>query len=146
MFAVPPVFDGGGYPATAIAMEATKLLLIERKDFLALLHDSSEFSFAVIQWMCSMLREKTATIQNLATVVAGTSRRQHHSAAIGRQKVRATNRSKYCSGGRILPEWRAYYRNHYQGGPPLADKNLITITHGKIFVDATEPLAAPSCE
>ncbi|MFN2391551.1 MAG: hypothetical protein ABR566_06235 [Pyrinomonadaceae bacterium] len=32
-----------------------------------LLKESNEFSFAVISWMCEMLREKTATIQNLAS-------------------------------------------------------------------------------
>mgnify|MGYP000076513495 FL=1 len=67
MFAVPPVFDGGVYPATAIAMEESQLLLIERTRFLELLRQSSELSFAVISWMSAMLRDKTATIQNLAT-------------------------------------------------------------------------------
>lgn len=67
MFAVPPVFDGGNYPSTAVAMEETTLLLLYRQDFLRLLRESSEFSFAVISWMCEMLREKTATIKNLAT-------------------------------------------------------------------------------
>ena len=67
MFAVPPVFDGKRYPSTAVAMEKTKLLLIHRSDFLELLRESSEFAFAVIGWMTEMLREKTATIQNLAT-------------------------------------------------------------------------------
>ena len=67
MFAVPPVFDGAPYPSTAVAMEKTTLLLLARRDFLRLLRASSEFSFAVIGWMCEMLREKTATIKNLAT-------------------------------------------------------------------------------
>lgn len=67
MFAIPPVFDGGRYPATAIAMEPTQLLMIARADFLDLLRRSSELAFVVIKWTCSMLREKTATIQNLAT-------------------------------------------------------------------------------
>ena len=67
MFAVPPVFDGAPYPSTAVAMEETKLLLLSRSDFLTLLRTSSEFSFAVIGWTCELLREKSATIQNLAT-------------------------------------------------------------------------------
>lgn len=67
MFAVPPVFDGAPYPSTAVAMEETKLLLLSRADFLSLLKTSSEFSFAVIGWTCELLREKSATIQNLAT-------------------------------------------------------------------------------
>lgn len=67
MFAVPPVFDGKNYPSTAIATEQTELLLLPRAQFLALLADSSEFAFAVIGWMTSMLREKTAAIETLAT-------------------------------------------------------------------------------
>lgn len=67
MFAVPPAFDGQNYPSTAIATEETQLLLISRRDFLQILSDSSEFSFYVIDWMCEMLREKTATIKNLVT-------------------------------------------------------------------------------
>jgi CRP-like cAMP-binding protein len=58
MFAVPPVFDGEPYPATTVAMEKTKILLLYRNDFLQFLRNSSEFSFAVIGWMCEMLREK----------------------------------------------------------------------------------------
>ncbi len=65
-FAVPPVFDGKRYPASAAAMEDAELLLISRGDFLELLRHSPDFSLYVINWMCEMLREKTATIQNLA--------------------------------------------------------------------------------
>ncbi|HMS08406.1 MAG TPA: Crp/Fnr family transcriptional regulator [Pyrinomonadaceae bacterium] len=67
MFAVPPVFDGKSYPSAAIAMEPTELLLIPRKRFLELIKASPDFALAVIEWMCAMLREKTMTIQNLAT-------------------------------------------------------------------------------
>lgn len=67
MFAVPPVFDGKSYPSAAIAMEPTELLLIPRKRFLELIKTSPDFALAVIEWMCAMLREKTMTIQNLAT-------------------------------------------------------------------------------
>lgn len=67
MFAVPPVFDGAPYPASAYAMERTRLLLLAREDFLSLLRESDEFAFAIIGWTCEMLRDKTATIQTLAT-------------------------------------------------------------------------------
>jgi len=67
MFALPPVIDGKKYPAAAIAMKKTQLLLLSRPEFLQLINESSEFAFAVIEWMSAMLREKTATIQNLAT-------------------------------------------------------------------------------
>jgi CRP/FNR family transcriptional regulator len=66
MFAVPPVFDGDPYPSSAFAIEKTVLLKIARQDFLDILRESPEFSFAVISWMCEMLREKTSIIRNLA--------------------------------------------------------------------------------
>lgn len=65
-FAVPAVFDGGKYPAAAAAMTESTLLLIERGSFIRLLTDSSEFSLHMLNWMSAMLRQKTATIQNLA--------------------------------------------------------------------------------
>ena len=34
MFAVPPVFDGKTYPSTAVAMETSRLMLLEREEFL----------------------------------------------------------------------------------------------------------------
>jgi CRP-like cAMP-binding protein len=67
LFAVPPVFDGEPYPATAVTISKTTLIQINREDFLNLLRASPEFSFAIISWTCEMLREKTATIRNLAT-------------------------------------------------------------------------------
>jgi CRP/FNR family transcriptional regulator len=66
MFALPPVVDGKVYPATAIAMDPTRLLLLPRREFFVLLERSSEFALAVIKWMSAMLRNKTATIQNLS--------------------------------------------------------------------------------
>lgn len=65
-FAVPAVFDGGKYPAAAAAMAESTLLLIKRDRFMQLLRESSEFSLSILKWMSAMLRQKTATIQNLA--------------------------------------------------------------------------------
>ena len=70
MFAIPPVFDGGSYPATAVAMENAVLLQIGREDFLKLLNESSEFAFRLIGWTCEMLREKTSMIRTLASRLA----------------------------------------------------------------------------
>lgn len=67
MFAVPPVFDGRNYPSTAIAMDRSELLLIAREKVLDIARGSGAFSLIVIEWMCEMLREKTAAIQTLTT-------------------------------------------------------------------------------
>lgn len=139
MFALPPVFDGGKYPATAIAMERTRLLLIKRQDFLDILRDSSEFSFAVIDWMCAMLREKTATIQNLATASP-----EHR---VGNVLLKLAE--KHAGDGAVKISLRRQDIARMAGLTTettirvirkLAEKQIITITHGKIIVEAIEPL------
>ncbi|MEK7854720.1 MAG: Crp/Fnr family transcriptional regulator [Acidobacteriota bacterium] len=139
MFAVPPVFDGGRYPATAIAMEETRLLLVARKDFLSLLRDSSEFSFAVIEWMCEMLREKTATIQNLATASP-----EHR---VGNIILRLAGKRSVEGPVKILFRRQDIARmagltteTTIRAVRKLADKSLIKISHGKIIVEDAAPL------
>lgn len=141
MFAVPPVFDGEPYPATAVAMEKTKMLLLDRKDFLRLLRESSEFSFAVIGWMCEMLREKTATIQNLATASP-----EHRA---GNVIVRLIKDAITESGEPVKINVRRQDIAEMAGLTTettirairkLADRKLIVIERGKIIVGDIEPL------
>lgn len=135
MFAVPPVFDGAPYPSTAIALEKTELLLLRRKDFLRLLKESSEFSFAVIGWMCEMLREKSATIQNLAT-----SSPEHRA---GNILVRAAEKNGDESGAikisllrRDIAEMAGLTtETTIRAIRRLAAKNLVRIERGKIIID-----------
>ena len=139
MFALPPVFDGGKYPATAIAMEETELLLIGRADFLSLLRSSSDFAFAVIGWMSDMLRDKTATIQNLATASP-----QHRVGHIilklaekqdGKDAVKITVRRQDIARMAGLTTETAI-----RAIRKLAERELIKISHGKIFVQDPAPL------
>ena len=67
IFAIPPVIDGGNYPATAIAMDQTKLLLLDRVDFLRLMNDYPEFQGGIMARMCGVMRDQVAMIHNLAT-------------------------------------------------------------------------------
>ena len=139
MFAVPPVFDGKKYPSTAIAMEATQLLLIYQPKFLSLLRESSEFAFAVIGWMSDMLREKTATIQNLAT--ASPEHRVGHvllklaEKEMPDQPVRIMLRREDIAkiAGLTTETTIRVVRK-------LAAKELLTIYHGKIVIDDIGPL------
>ncbi len=141
MFAVPPVFDGEPYPATVIAMEDTELLLLHREDFLRLLRESSEFSFAVIGWMCEMLREKTFVIKNLATASP-----EHR---VGNVLLRLAEKQTSDSGKPIKIALRRQDIGEMAGlttettiraTRKLAEKNLIKITRGKIILDAMEDL------
>lgn len=135
MFAVPPVFDGAPYPSTAIVLEKTELLLLRRKDFLRLLKESSEFSFAVIGWMCEMLREKSATIQNLALASP-----EHRA---GNILVRAAEKIGDESGAikisllrRDIAEMAGLTtETTIRAIRRLAAKNLVRIERGKIIID-----------
>ena len=140
MFAVPPIFDGAPYPSTAIAMEKTKILLLYRQDFLRLLRESSEFSFAVIGWMCEMLREKTAAMQNLA--IASPEHRA------GNVLLRLTNNEAAQVEPIIITLRRKDIaemaglttETTIRAIRKLAAKNLIKIERGKIIINDLEPL------
>lgn len=141
MFAVPPVFDGGPYPATVIAMEETELLLLNREDFLQLLRDSHQFSFAVIGWMCEMLREKTSAIKNLATASP-----EHR---VGNVLLRLAEKRGDGESGPVKIQLRRQDIAEMAGlttettiraARRLAEKNLIKITRGKITLETTGDL------
>jgi CRP/FNR family transcriptional regulator len=67
IFAMPPALDGKTYPATAVAMEETRLLALPLLAFRSLLRESGEFASIVMEQMCGLLRDTAETIQNLAT-------------------------------------------------------------------------------
>ena len=67
IFAIPPAIDGKRFPATAVAIVESQVLLLPRNDFLALMASSSEFSSIVTGQMCGILRERAQTVQILAT-------------------------------------------------------------------------------
>jgi CRP-like cAMP-binding protein len=139
MFAVPPVFDGAPYPSTAVAMEETTLLLLYRQDFLRLLRESSEFSFAVIAWMCEMLREKTATIKNLATAspeqrVGNVLLRLAEKEGAGATVKISLRRQDIAEMAGLTTETTIRVIRK------LAEKDLVKIVHGKIILEQAERL------
>jgi CRP/FNR family cyclic AMP-dependent transcriptional regulator len=139
MFAIPPVFDGAPYPSTAVAMEDTTLLLLYRKDFLRLLRESSEFSFAVIAWMCDMLRDKTATIKNLAT--ASPEQRVGNILLRLAEKEGADHSVKISLRRQDIAEMAGLTtETTIRVIRKLAEKNLVKIVHGKIIVEQTTRL------
>lgn len=66
MFAIPPALDGKNYPATCVAVENSKILILPRSKFLELMKESGEFSSIVMEKMCGLMRETAETINNLA--------------------------------------------------------------------------------
>ncbi|MFM9905221.1 MAG: Crp/Fnr family transcriptional regulator [Pyrinomonadaceae bacterium] len=139
MFAVPPVFDGGPYPATAVAIENTQLLQIGRREFLNILRESPEFSFKVIAWTCEMLREKTSMIRTLATASpeyrVGRILIKLVEEACTTMPVRIRIRRKdIAEMANLTTETTIRVIRRF------AEMNLVRIVHGKIFIDAAEPL------
>jgi CRP-like cAMP-binding protein len=67
IFAIAPALDGKRFPATAIAKEKTRLLILPRASFLKLMQESSDFAAVLMTRMCGLLRDRTATVQILAT-------------------------------------------------------------------------------
>jgi CRP/FNR family transcriptional regulator len=120
-------------------MEETTLLLLYRKDFLRLLKESSEFSFAVIAWMCEMLREKTATIKNLAT--ASPEQRVGNVLLRLAEKEGAESQFKIPLRRQDIAEMAGLTtETTIRVIRKLADKNLVKIVHGKIILERAEPL------
>ena len=139
MFAVPPAFDGRTFPSTAVTMEETAVLHVYREDFMRLLRESPEFSFAVIEWMCEMLREKTATIQNLVTASP-----EHRVANVLMRVAKRENarfpfqipmrRQDIAEMAGLTTE------TTIRTVKKLADKGVVKIVHGKIILEQPESL------
>jgi len=136
MFAMPPVIDGGLYPATAVALEETKLLLLHRDTFLQLMQTEAELSSNVTLVMCGLLRDTTATIQNLATsspeqriatVLLGLAEKEKD----GKINLRRQDIAEMA--GLTTETTIRVIRK-------LADKNLVKIVRGKIFIEQLERL------
>ena len=141
MFALPPVFDGGPYPASAFAVEKTDLLRLERRDFLQLIRESPEFSFAVIGWMSEMLREKTSIIRNLAITsserrVAGVLMKLAKNAGPDLPVKITVRRQDIGEMASVSTETAIRVVRR------LADRGLLRIVHGKIFIDELDSLRA----
>ena len=139
MFAVPPVFDGGPYPASAVAIEATVLMQISREDFLKILHKSPEFAFAVIAWTCEMLREKTSIIRNLAT--ASPEHRVGNVLVKLAQDRNSTFPIKISIRRQDIAEMASLTtETTIRVIRRFAGQDLLRIVHGKIIIDELGPL------
>ena len=141
MFAVPPVFDGGPYPSSAFAIEKTVLLKIGRQDFLDILRGSPEFSFAVISWMCEMLREKTSIIRNLAVT---SSERRVASVLLKLSIAAGSNYPLKIPARRqdIAEMASVSTETAIRVIRRLAERGLVRIEHGKIIVEEVDSLNA----
>lgn len=61
-----PVFDGGGYPASASALEETEVLFVSRPDLRAICLEKPEVSLKLLQVVSSRLRRLVGIIEELS--------------------------------------------------------------------------------
>jgi CRP/FNR family transcriptional regulator len=61
-----PVFDGGNYPASALATTAATLLLIRKKDFHALCMQHPEVALKVLRVVSTRLRRLVGIVEELS--------------------------------------------------------------------------------
>lgn len=67
-----PVFDGGQYPASAVAVSDATLLFVSKRDFRTLVLDNPEVGLKVLKAVGSRLRRLVALIEELSfTTVRG---------------------------------------------------------------------------
>lgn len=139
IFAIPPAMDGKRFPATAVACEPSQLLLLPRKEFLELMARSDVFSELIMKRMCGLLRERTETVQILATPSADVrvaSIILRLAGQVGENEVKKITHRRQdiaeMAGLTLETAIRSIRR--------LAERGLFRIVHGKIHIDSTQPL------
>jgi CRP/FNR family transcriptional regulator len=140
VFAIPPAMDGKRFPASAVAIEKSDVLLFPRQEFLALMKTSPEFSGAIMGRMCGILRQRAETVQILATSsaeqrVANVLLRLAQDAGVNGTAKKIPHRRQDIAemAGLTLETTIRVIRR-------LAQKGCIRITGGRIFVESLDPL------
>ncbi|MBK8467541.1 MAG: Crp/Fnr family transcriptional regulator [Chloracidobacterium sp.] len=139
VFAIPPAMDGKQFPATAVAIEKSDILMLPREDFLALMGSSSDFSSTIMGRMCGILRDKADTVQILATSsaeqrVASVLLRLAGDLEIDEVKKISHRRQDIAEmAGLSLETTIRVIRK-------MANKGCFNIVGGRILLETTEPL------
>ncbi len=139
VFAIPPALDGKRFPATAVAMEASELLLLSRREFGRLMDESDEFKSAILDQMCGLLRDRTSSVQIHSTLSS--------EVRVGKVLLKLASGSRQGWPVRIalrrqdIAEMAGLAtETAIRTIRKLADKELVRIVHGKIFIDSAGPL------
>ncbi len=139
LFAIPPAIDGKRFPATAVSMEDSEVLLLPRERFLELMGSSIEFSSIIMGRMCGILRDRAETVQIMATPSA-----ENRVANVllllsgemnGNETKKITHRRQDIAekAGLSLESTIRMIRK-------LAEKGFVKIIRGRIFIETTDHL------
>jgi CRP/FNR family transcriptional regulator len=139
IFAIPPALDGKRFPATAVAMEDSRLLLIPREKFLRLKDQFPDLAALILERMCGLLRERSETIQMLATSsaeqrIAATLLRLAGEIPHGGVKKITHRRQDIAEMSGLTTE------STIRSIRRMAKNGLFDIIRGKIYISDPEPL------
>ena len=131
--------DGKRFPATAVAIGESQLLILPRTEFLSLMESSSEFSSIIMSRMCGLLRDRTDTVQILATPSA-----EHRVAGVllklagevGRNEIKKISHRRQDIAEMAGLSTETTIRSIRK----LADKGFLKIVQGKIHLETAEHL------
>jgi len=139
VFAIPPALDGKRFPATAIAMEPANVGFLDRQRFVSMMKESDEFSSAILDQMCGLLRDRTASVQIHSTQSAETR--------VGRVLLKLARDSRQDWPVKIgvrrqdIAELAGLTtETTIRTVKKMAEKGLVRIEHGKILIDCVEAL------
>ncbi len=135
IFAIPPAMDGKPFPATCVVVEDTKLLILPRENFQKLMKESNEFSSIIVEKMCGLMRETAETINNLAN-----SSPEHRIINILLRLSKSTPVKINLRRQDIADMAGLTTETTIRAVKKLAEKELLTIVRGKIFIDRPELL------
>lgn len=139
LFAIPPALDGKRFPATAVAMVDSEVLLVPRKNFLELMATSSEFSAVVMGRVCGILRDRADTVQILATPSA--EHRVANVLLLLAGDLQANEVRKIPHRRQDIAEMAGLsLEAAIRAIRKLADKGVIKIERGRIYVETTDHL------
>ncbi len=62
-----PLFDGGGYPATAVAAEPTRCAIIDRPTLAAAMHSDPDMAWTLLARLAARVRTLVARVDTLAS-------------------------------------------------------------------------------
>ncbi len=139
VFAIPPALDGKNFPATAVAMEDSQLLLLPRTEFKSLMDTVPEFSALILEKMCGILRQRADTVRILATPSA-----EQRIAGVlitivsdlngdGPRRIDHRRQDIADMAGLTIETTIRSIRR-------MAARDLLRIVHGKIYIDSLGPL------
>jgi CRP-like cAMP-binding protein len=129
-----PLFDDGGYAATAIAEEDTVIIRLHKSNFLQLLKDNADIHFAFTKLLAERMRFKFLTIRELAyyspehrisTLLSYLKKNHKHTCPVCHQIKLTRQQIADMTGLRVETVIRAMRHLH--------DKGELHIEKGKVY-------------